>query len=174
MTAPHIDHTSLGETPTMPNQEIERKWLVDRLPDLIGIKGKEVVQGYMAILPDGTEIRVRQKGEKYFQTVKSGGGLVRGEIEIELSKDQYDSLWAATEGKRLEKVRYAIPHGEYVIELDVYRGSLEGLTVAEVEFKNPRDAATFVAPDWFGKDVTENSGFKNKNLAVKGRPQESA
>jgi len=159
---------------TIASKEIERKWLIQReLPDLCGIKCKEVIQGYIAVTSDGTEVRVRQKGENYFQTIKSDGGLVRGEIEIELSKEQFDTLWQATEGRRLEKTRYEIDYNGAKIELDVYKGALLGLVVAEVEFTSVRDSETFVPPLWFGKEVTDNKGFKNKNLALNGVPQNS-
>lgn len=165
------DKDTGGATPTIASQEVERKWLVRELPDLTGIKGKDVVQGYITIGADGTEVRVRQKGDKYFQTIKSDGGLVRGEIEIELTKPQYDSLWAATEGRRLEKTRYEIACGDFKIELDVYRGALSGLMVAEVEFPSVRESETFAVPDWFGAEVTEDKRYKNKVLAVKGAPE---
>ena len=159
----------------VPNQEVEKKWLIQgELPDLNGIKGKEVFQGYIAVTSDGTEVRVRQKGEKYFQTIKSDGDLVRGEIEIELTKDQFDNLWQATAGKRLEKTRYEIKYGDATIELDVYKGNLESLTVAEVEFSSVRDSEIFSPPSWFGKEVTEDKRFKNKNLATNGIPGDAS
>jgi CYTH domain-containing protein len=156
----------------MAIEEVERKWKVTELPDLTGLKGKEVIQGYIAIAQDGTEVRVRQKGDRYYETIKSDGALVRGEIEIELTKEQYDALWQATVGRRLEKTRYEIPCDGGTIELDVYKGALAGLVVAEVEFPSIRDSEKFIAPSWFGREVTEDKGFKNKNLALNGVPAE--
>ena len=89
--------------------EIERKWLVQDLPDLSRHEGKDVIQGYIAVAADGTEVRLRQTDGKFFETVKSGGGLVRDEIEVELSKDQFEALWKATAGRRLAKTRYTLP-----------------------------------------------------------------
>jgi adenylate cyclase len=155
---------------SVSTQEIERKWLVTDLPNLTGLEGKEVIQGYIAVTADGTEVRVRQKGDKYFQTIKSDGSLVRGEIEIELRKAQYDELWQATAGRRLEKTRYEIKLGEAKIELDVYKGALAGLIVAEVEFPSVRDSENFSQPEWFGQEVTEDRRYKNKNLALNGFP----
>jgi CYTH domain-containing protein len=156
--------------PVVVTQEVERKWLVVELPDLTSVKGRDVVQGYIAVASDGTEVRVRQTGDEFFQTIKTDGGLVRGEVEIELSKDQYDALWVATEGRRLEKVRYEIPYQGLTIELDVYKGPLTGLLVAEVEFLSVRDAELFTPPAWFGKEVTNNTSYKNKHLALNGVP----
>ena len=66
-------------------QEIERKWLVRDLPRLEELKGDRILQGYLAISSDGPEVRIRRKGDTYFETIKSQGGLSRDEIEVEIS-----------------------------------------------------------------------------------------
>jgi len=44
----------------MPNLEIERKFLVNELPNnLEQFPHKNIVQGYLAIGTDGTEVRLR-------------------------------------------------------------------------------------------------------------------
>ncbi len=150
--------------------EVERKWLVQDLPEVSGREAKEVIQGYIAIASDGTEVRLRQAGGKYFQTVKSEGGLVRGEIEIELSKDQFETLWLATAGRRLEKTRYEFHWAGKKVEVDVYQGSLAGLIVAEVEFPSISESTRFAPPPWFGTEVTEDEHYRNVHLALHGRP----
>lgn len=154
-------------------KEIERKFLVQSLPDnLDQYHHEEINQGYVVVSENGTEIRLRKEGNRYFQTIKSGGGKVRAETEIEISEGQFNSLWQTTEGKRLEKVRYKIPHGEQIIELDIYRGSLDGLVSAEVEFDSPEESNQFVPPEWFGKDVTNDRRYKNQSLVLRGLPKE--
>jgi CYTH domain-containing protein len=150
--------------------EVERKWLVQDLPDLSGHKGQEVIQGYIALTVDGTEVRLRQTEGKFFQTVKSEGGLVRDEIEIELTKDQFEALWGATVGRRLKKTRYTLPWDGKEVELDVYDDSLAGLIIAEVEFMSASASAQFAPPQWLGAEVTEDRCYKNANLALHGRP----
>lgn len=151
-------------------REIERKWLLHNLPELEGAPREELVQGYVAIAADGTEVRIRQKGDRYFQTIKTQGGLVRSEFEIELSQAQYARLWPATEGRRIEKTRYKLGHGDATVEIDVYKGELSGLLIAEVEFPSTEASTLFAPPPWFGPEVTEDQGYKNKNLATKGLP----
>ena len=57
--------------------EIERKFLVETLPDNCDRESYEhIVQGYLAITDDGTEVRLRRKGDQYFQTVKGPGDMV--------------------------------------------------------------------------------------------------
>ena len=150
--------------------EVERKWLVQDLPDLSRPEGKEVIQGYIAIAADGTEVRLRQTDGKFFQTVKSEGGLVRDEIEIELTQDQFEALWRATAGRRLKKTRYTWHWEGKRVEIDVYHGSLAGLIVAEVEFPSAHASAGFAPPPWFGPEVTEDKHYKNVTLALHGRP----
>jgi adenylate cyclase len=150
--------------------EVERKWLVHTPPDLPAHQGKDVIQGYIAVSEDGTEVRLRRMGGQFFQTVKSEGGLIRDEIEVELSKQQFEALWPATAGRRLEKTRYPMPWGGQQVEVDVYHGSLAGLVVAEVEFTSARESTQFTAPPWFGGEVTEDEAYKNVNLALHGKP----
>ncbi|MBI5421097.1 MAG: CYTH domain-containing protein [Parcubacteria group bacterium] len=154
-------------------KEIERKFLVHALPaDLETHPHTEVVQGYVAITEDGTEVRLRKKGDKYYQTIKSGSGKVRTESEAEITEEQFNVFWAATAGKRLEKTRYEIPCGDVVIELDIYKGGLSGLITAEVEFKSEEEGDAFVAPAWLGREATEDKRYKNQSLALHGIPKE--
>ncbi len=45
--------------------EIERKFLVEGVPsELQGVEGELIVQGYLAVGADGTEVRVRRRGER--------------------------------------------------------------------------------------------------------------
>ena len=156
-------------------KEIERKFLIKSLPDnLDQYPHQEISQGYVAVSKDGTEVRLRKEGDKYFQTIKSGGAKIRAETEIEITEEQFNSLWQTTKGRRLEKIRYKIPYGNQRIELDVYRGSLEGLITAEIEFSSPEASEQFTPPKWFGKDVTEDQRYKNQVLALSGLPKERA
>ncbi len=151
--------------------EIEKKYLVTRIPaDTERLTGTPIEQGYMAISADGTEIRLRRKGDRFFQTVKKGKGLVRTEVEIELTEEQFAVLWPMTEGRRVSKQRYEMPVAGHVCELDVFGGSLAGLVLAEVEFASIDESQRFVPPDWFDKDVTEDERYKNKQLARCGMP----
>lgn len=153
--------------------EIERKFLVNEIPGgLENYPSNHISQGYLAVTGDGTEIRIRRKGNRYYETVKSGEGLRRKEAEVEIGSDAFHSLWSLTEGMRVEKTRYEIPYGAHLIELDVYSGALEGLVVAEVEFGSEEESASFVSPHWFGSEVTGDVRYSNRSLAIHGRPEE--
>ncbi len=155
----------------MNQWEFERKYLIRTIPiDLDQYPKEEIAQGYVVVAEDGTEVRVRRKELKFYLTIKSGGTGVRAEREIEINQNQFNELWPTTEGRRIEKVRYKIPYKNKTIELDVYRGSLKGLIVAEVEFLNENDYKNFKPPEWFEEEITERSEYKNQNLARYGLP----
>jgi CYTH domain-containing protein len=152
--------------------EIERKFLVAEPPeDLERWPSSAIEQGYLAISDDAPEVRVRRRGGTSYLTVKSGGGRVRVEEEMEIDDGRFERLWPLTEGRRIEKTRYEIPAGDgLTIELDVYTGDLDGLVTAEVEFDSEEAADAFTAPGWLGEDITEDKRYKNQRLAVDGAP----
>jgi len=151
--------------------EIERKFLVDSPPHSDeSMSGKDVVQGYLAIEDSGIVVRLRHMGNRYFQTVKGSGHMVRVEREIEMTLEQFAKLWPATDGRRVEKTRFEMQHKGFTIELDVYRGRLMGLYTAEVEFASVKESETFVPPAWFGLEVTHDHRYKNSYLALNGIP----
>ena len=149
--------------------EVERKFLVAEPPDLDGSESDEIEQGYLAVGADG-EVRLRRKGEKLLLTAKRGSGISRDEAEVELDPAAFEGLWPLTEGRRLQKRRYVIPHGELKIELDVYEGDLAGLVVAEIEFDSEDEARAFRPPGWIGEEVTGEERYLNETLATKGAP----
>ncbi|GGA77925.1 adenylate cyclase [Neiella marina] len=152
-------------------QEVERKFLVQQLPDLEQATKVRIRQGYITQTDDSVELRLRQKGDNYFLTLKSGDGLVRSENEISISAQQFDQLWPNTLGQRIEKVRWKGQISEQLqFELDVFEGSLAPLQLVEVEFSSVAQAEGFQVPDWFGDDVTLIKGYKNKALATQGIP----
>jgi len=154
--------------------EIERKFLVTSLPEAMDrYRHERIMQGYIVVGADGSEVRLRRKGRKHFEAVKMGRGEIRSELEVELTAAQFDTLWEATSGRRIDKTRYEIRHAGVVMEVDVYHGELAGLVTAECEFASPEESRRFVPPDWFGREVTNDPAYKNQSLAVRGRPPET-
>jgi adenylate cyclase len=149
--------------------EIERKFVVPEPPDLEGAEADEIEQGYLAIGADG-EVRMRRRGDRLLLTAKRGEGLSRQEAEIELDRERFEVLWPLTDGRRLHKRRYVIPHDGLKIEVDVYAGDLEGLLVAEVEFPSEEAARVFEPPEWLGEEVTGDHRYLNETLATEGAP----
>ena len=145
--------------------EIERKFLVGALPNLEGVLHSEIKQGYVSFSP---EIRVRQLDDKYYRTEKGEGMIQREENEWEIDKETAEKMFNEVKTNLIEKTRYYIPYGKYIIELDIYKGIFKGLVVAEVEFESIEEANNFTPPDWFLEDVSEKREYRNKILALKG------
>lgn len=150
------------------HREIERKFLIRNLPeDVARFPHAEIEQGYLAIAEDGVQVRLRKGGANHSLTYKrNDGGAARIEREIQLTQEQFDVLWPATEGKRLTKTRYNVPLGDLTVEIDIYSGRQEGLLVAEIEFENEKSAQEFQPPDWLGEDVSHDPRYSNQLLAT--------
>jgi CYTH domain-containing protein/8-oxo-dGTP pyrophosphatase MutT (NUDIX family) len=145
-------------------QEIERKFMVKALPkDLKHIKKEFIRQGYLMVAHD-QEVRIRQKGECFYQTVKKGTGILRQETEILLEQTQFELLWPLTAGYSLEKTRYTYDWKGYTLEVDQYYGNLEGLFTAEIEFASLKESLKTPMPSFFLEDISFDPRFKNKEL----------
>ena len=154
----------------VPDLEIERKFIVERLPD-DPPPGERLEQGYLAVAPDGTEVRVRRRGGNCTLTVKSGPAQVRVEEELEIDERRFEALWALTDGRRIAKTRHLVPLGDGLIaEVDVYESAHDGLLTAEVEFGSERAAEAFAPPAWLGAEVTGDPRYANQSLALHGPP----
>jgi adenylate cyclase len=144
--------------------EIERKFLVDDLPeDFRASAATHIRQGYLSVEP--AEVRIRSRDDTSHElTVKSVGGLSRAEVNLPLTPEQFEELWPLVQ-RSIEKDRtpYEVDGG--TAEVDVYRGRLAGLVVAELEFPSEAEAAAFVPPAWFGTEVTTDPRYRNAALA---------
>ncbi len=163
--------TNVERCETRIRQEIERKYLVARLPDdLSDYESNEIRQGYLKPDENDREVRVRQKGDKYYKTEKIGHGLERAENEKEISQEEFEELWLQTASK-IEKTRYEIPVDGGVVELDVYHGDLEGHAVAEIELVGTDVKVDLTSLDWLGQEVTGENQYLNAELATNGWPE---
>jgi adenylate cyclase len=151
--------------------EIERKFVVAELPAGLGEHpGQRIEQGYLAIAPDGVEVRVRRRDGEATLTVKSGPGHVRTEEEFAIDARRFDSLWPLTNGRRVTKTRYEIPlEAALTAELDIYDGAHDGLLTVEIEFGSETASEQFSPPPWLGREVTGDARYANQTLALDGR-----
>ena len=107
----------------MPH-EIERKFLIDELPPDVSNSPVHLIrQGYISEDRDVTEVRLREKDDRHYLTIKKGAQLVRDEEEITLTKEQFETLWPMTENRCIVKKRYILHpdnRPNVTIEVDVY------------------------------------------------------
>jgi adenylate cyclase len=148
------------------SREIERKFLIRHLPvEILRSRHFRIAQGYLANERGGRHVRLRKKGRIMSLTFKVGRASSREEREIQLSDKQFKTLWPATSGRRLHKMRYEIPWKKLTVEIDIYYGRNHGLMVAEVEFPNQTSRRKFKAPPWFGREITGEKRYSNVRLA---------
>lgn len=148
--------------------EIERRFLVDVLPQPLP-RPTRILQGYLMTTP--ATVRVRSADGVFTLTIKSGSGLRRTEIERSLDADEFDALWEVATDLRIEKRRHVVELEDgRVAELDLFDGALDGRRLVEVEFGDEDDAASFVPPGWFGREVTTDPRYTNAVLARAGWP----
>lgn len=143
--------------------EIEKKYLIKKLPALNNLKKYKIIQAYISIEP---VLRIRQKNDKFFFTFKGKGFLKRVEFEQEITKNEFENLLKKTEGNIIEKNRYIYPlENGLFAEIDIFEKPFENISIVEVEFKTEEQAQNFTPPDWFGQDITNNSKFTNSYLS---------
>jgi CHAD domain-containing protein/CYTH domain-containing protein len=155
-------------------KEIERKYLLTELPVLPDdATVVEIDQGYLR----GKQVRERLRcirsidgaTIRHVRTVKLGEGLVRTEVEEEISADFFARMWPLTVGRRLRKRRYAARTGRHTWEVDEFLD--RDLVLAEVELNDPNEA--IVLPEWLAsvlvRDVTDEREYSNASLASGNR-----
>ena len=149
----------------MKPMEIERKYLIRRLPEnLSQYQCKKIAQGYICTNP---VVRIRKSDDEYYLTYKVKGLMAREEYNLPLTQEGYEHMLPKIDGRLIEKSRYLIPlDGKLTAELDIFEGDLAPLIIVEVEFDSLDAANSFIPPEWFGEDVTESRKYHNSNLAL--------
>lgn len=160
------------------DKEIERKWLIkmDDIPYNLNdsnVQKFEIKQTYLCFDP---EMRVRDynNGQSFEFTMKnnmSSDGLIRDEINIDITKEQYNNLVKKQEGTTINKTRYQFYADGQLIAIDIFHGELEGLAYMEIEFKTEAESREYKEPKWIIKDVTSDVNYKNGHLARYGIPK---
>ena len=145
--------------------EIERKFLVKEKPFHLEKKSLHIRQGY--IVNDQKQvIRVREKGDEYFLTVKGNNiGISRLEFDFPISKEDAEELLKHfCKTTMIDKTRHYIEFKGHTWEVDEFHGDNEGLVVAEIELDSEDE--DFSIPEWIGEEVTPHERYYNMNLAI--------
>lgn len=147
--------------------EIERKFLVTSTEFLSeSIRLNRIVQGYLNSNPERT-VRIRIKGTQAFITIKGKGnesGTTRFEWEKEIEVTEAEQLLLLCEDGVIDKIRYEIPFGNHLYEVDVFEGDNIGLIIAEIELEDENES--FEKPNWLGEEVTGDDRYYNASLSI--------
>ncbi len=145
--------------------EIERKFLVknDSWRDAATSETR-LMQGYLANNQTVT-VRARIQGERAFLTIKGAArGISRSEFEYEIPVADAEAMLAELSvSPPVDKVRYRVPCGDHIWDLDLFGGDNAGLIMAEIELS--AEDEPFEMPDWAGAEVSGDPRYFNVNLA---------
>lgn len=154
--------------------EIERKFLVvNDLWRADAGPGVRYRQGYLGKTPLAT-MRVRCGGGAAELTVKSARrGFARDEYTYPIPVPEAEAmLLDLCEGRVFEKDRHLVEHRGVTWQVDVYRGRVEGLVVAEVELD--REDQRFPIPAWLGVEISHDRRYGNSTIALQCAAQPCA
>ncbi len=153
------------------SSEIERKFILRSLPPELEIaKGRLIKKGFLSVEPD-REVHLQSIEDRFFLTAMTGHGLSRGELETEITRVQFLSLWPLTSGRRIEKLRFEYTLDKQLFHIDIFQAELDGLRLAETEFANVQNSRQFMASPFFGDEITDDWRFTDKMLAMQGMPE---
>lgn len=150
--------------------EVERKYLLHRMPDLNALTVTAVwniEQGYIPGTTITERVRRAQCNDlvKCTRTVKLGKGVKRIELEDEINEALFNQLWSCTSGQRVTKKRYIVSHEGLNWELDKFCD--RDLVLLEIELAHENQ--TVLMPDAFrdvlSREVTDDKSFTNWALS---------
>lgn len=146
--------------------EIERKFLVHGKFKHLATSQSHIIQGYICF-EKGKTVRVRLCDGVGFLTIKgpsSDDGTTRYEFEHKIEKKDADALLKLCGNKVIDKIRYYVPIGNHVFEVDEFFAENQGLIVAEVEL-NDKDE-NYIKPDFIDQEVTGDRRYYNSQLLL--------
>jgi CYTH domain-containing protein len=159
------------------NEEYERKFLIQKLPNLEVKNTIFIEQKYLSGKDDKIVVRIRKSYQiidgiktnfKWYFTIKNklNGKLM--EFEKEINEDEFESYSKLNNLKFLTKKRITVHsiknNFDYII--DIFSNELCGLIIAEVETITGEIERVngFIAEEFFEKEITDNKKYSNKNL----------
>lgn len=153
---------------------IVRRYLV--APSLVRLIRKErggarITEGYFAPQAGRTSY-VRIDGQDCHLVLVTTDGEGRAKEErTEVPRAHGDALLDVCSGKAAYE-RTTIPLGGRDVQIDRYV-TPPGLDIASVTFDDEAGAKAFLAPAWFGTDVSTEAGYDRHAVAIKGVPASS-
>ncbi|KKQ53067.1 hypothetical protein A2865_02880 [Candidatus Woesebacteria bacterium RIFCSPHIGHO2_01_FULL_39_17] len=142
--------------------EIERKFLVKKLPDLSG-KTKQSFERYYLYRGEGIDIRIQKVNDIYeFERKSETSELGRETKKFEITKGEFAALKRSF-GDVIVRDSYLISENPETT-IKIYHGKFEGLVRAEVEFTSKENANKFTPPSWMGEEITDTPLGRDSRL----------
>lgn len=151
-------------------KEIEHKYLVKDNSFMNYAWGHSVIkQGYICREKEHT-VRVRLCDKAAFLTIKGkNNGDTRAEFEYPIPYDDAQTILDTLCIRPvIDKIRYFVDYHGNRWEIDVFKGQLDGLIVAEIEI--PTSDHPYDIPPFIGRNVTGDPRYYNSNLVSGIKP----
>lgn len=144
--------------------EIERKFLVSSDGWRSQHSGISIIQGYL-LAANHTTVRVRIANQDAYLTLKSKvENLTRQEFEYPIPLEDAQAILSLCDDLGvISKIRYKIPMGDLVWEVDEFTAANQGLILAEVELSSADQSVPL--PPWIGQEVSDDPRYFNSYLA---------
>ena len=156
--------------------ERERRWLCREVPRERIVRTETITDLYVT----GTRLRLREA-----RPIEGGAAKLRLSRKVDvdpytrlitsiyLPEEEFAVLAASLVGVRIRKLRHRLQSLPGVLMLvDVFQGELDGLIMAEAEFKTPDLLASFPMPDFVVREVTNDPRFAGGHLVKNGLPKD--
>lgn len=149
--------------------EVERKFLLAAVPSGSTLRA-DILDHYIP----GTTLRLRRMQTEHKVILKLGQKLrvhpdetrVIFHTSLYLSEAEYTLLVSTLPSHQLEKRRYHFHAEAFPMSIDQFRGHLEGLVMAEVDFGSDGDPSSFPMPSFALAEVTDDERFTGGHLAL--------
>ena len=170
--------TALGfPKPEYTSIERERRWLCREVPRAKVFRTEAITDLYVT----GARLRLREA-----RPVDGGAPMLRlsrkADVDmhtrlitsIYLPEEEFAILAAALPGIRIKKIRHRLllPLPGVAMLIDEFQGDLNGLILAEAEFKTYDSLAAFPMPDFAVREVTDDPRFSGGDLVKYGLPKD--
>jgi len=144
------------------SNEIERKFLVQKIPDLREFKSLNY-ERYFLFKNEFVEIRIQKRGDIYeFERKENQNNLSAKKIKFEISEDEFLKL-KENSINSIRRKSYIISRNPN-ITIKVYDEKYCDLIRIEVEFDSELDAKKIVPLEWFGKEITNSNLGRDSKL----------
>ena len=156
--------------------ERERRWLCRRVPQALVRRVEEITDLYVT----GARLRLREArptdGSPPILRLSRKADIdkhTRLITSIYLPEEEFAVLAASLQGHRIRKLRHRLHSAPGITLLvDEFQGALEGLFLAEAEFKSQDQLEAFSTPEFVVREVTDDPRFTGGHLVRDGLPTE--
>lgn len=167
---------SLGfPKPEYTSVERERRWLCQQVPRELVRRTEMIVDLYVT----GARLRLREA-----RPTDGGAPILRLSRKADVDKHtrlitsiylpevEFSVLAASLPGTRIRKLRHRLHSSPGVMLLvDEFQGELDGLLIAEAEFKTREQLEAYAMPEFAVCEVTDDLEFTGGHLAKNGLPE---